>query len=116
MAPPEELIHDRGLFETLLAEMHSVAPDLRSGAMFGCPAAYIGTRLAFCVYGDVVGVKLPAAAAARLMASGKATAFRPYGRVPMKEWVELRVTRATAAAAAPVLAVAIDYARNLEEG
>jgi hypothetical protein len=116
MAPPEELIHNRALCETLLAEMRGVAPDLRSGSMFGCPAAYIGKRMAFCVYGDVVGVKLPAAAAAQLMASGRAAAFRPYGRVPMKEWVELRATDATSAAAAPILAVAIAYARNLEEG
>jgi hypothetical protein len=60
-------------------------------------------------------VKLPAAVAARLLAAGKADAFKPYGRVAMKEWVELHVTQATAAAAAPVLAVAIDYARHLKE-
>ena len=60
-------IHDRALFDALVAHMRVTEPELRIGSMFGCPAAFLGRRLAFCVFGAAVGVKVPAVEAARLI-------------------------------------------------
>ena len=106
--------HDRTLLDALVAHMRAVEPEIRTGAMFGCPAAFVGRRLAFCVYGQGIGAKLPQAEAARLIASGEATAFRPFGRPAMKEWVELRAEPGEALRMAPILALAVRYARDME--
>ena len=49
----------------LLVRALSVAatPDLREGRMFGCPAVYVGRRMAACVLGSEVGLRLHAATA-----------------------------------------------------
>ena len=73
----------------------------------------MGRRLAFCVYGQGIGAKLPQAEAARLIASGEATAFRPFGGPAMKEWVELRAEPGEALRMAPILALAVRYARDM---
>ena len=39
-----------------------------------------------CVYGDQVGLKLPAARVEELLRSGYVP-FRPIGKPPMREWV-----------------------------
>jgi hypothetical protein len=80
--------------------------------MFGCPAAFVGSHLAFCVYGSGIGIKLPADKAAHLVENGRAFAFQPYGRSAMREWVEVRITRERVADLAPVLIDAIEYARD----
>lgn len=103
--------HDRALFEILLSHQREIDPELRAGSMFGCPAAFAGSSLAFCVYGDVVGAKVPEDEAARLIAAGEATAFRPYDRQAMKEWIELRTTHAEAHKLTQILAVAVRHAR-----
>ena len=107
-----EPAHNRSLFETLVAQMGAVEPETRVGAMFGCPAAFVGRRMVFCVYGEGVGVRLPHVDAARLIAFRQATAFRPFGRPPMKEWVELRVEPGDVLRIAPILALALRYARE----
>ncbi len=83
--PDDKPVHDRTLFDALVARMRPIEPAMRVGTMFGSPAVYLGRRMAFCVFGAEIGVKLPEAEAARLIASGSASAFRPYGRAPMKE-------------------------------
>ena len=105
--------HDRTLLDTLVTHMRAVEPGIRIGAMFGCPAVFVGRRMAFCVYGEGIGAKLPQAEAARLIASGQATAFRPFGRPAMKEWVELRAEPGEALQMAPILTLAVRYARDL---
>jgi hypothetical protein len=102
------------LFETLIDHVRMVDPALRTGAMFGCPAAYVGRRMAFCVYGDAVGAKLPQADAARLIEAGTAESFRPYGKPAMKEWIALRDGRSDPLAVFAVLDLAIRYARALD--
>jgi hypothetical protein len=89
-----------------------VEPGIKVGAMFGCPAAFVGRRMAFCVHGQGIGAKLPQADAARLIASGEATAFRPFGRPPMEERVEPPAGPDEAPRAAPILALAVRYARE----
>ncbi len=108
-----EPAHDRTLLDTLVAHMRTVEPGIRVGVMFGCPAAFVGRRMAFCIYGQGIGAKLPQADAARLIASGEATAFRPFGRPAMKEWIELRTEPSEALRVAPILTLAVRYAREL---
>ena len=113
MAKRPEPARNRTLLDTLVAHMGAVEPEIRVGAMFGCPAAFVGRRMALCVYGEGVGAKLPQVDAARLIASGQATAFRPFGRPAMKECVELRAEPGEVLRIAPILALALRYAREL---
>lgn len=106
-------IHDRALFDALVAHMRVTEPELRIGSMFGCPAAFLGRRLAFCVFGAAVGVKVPAVEAARLIESGTATAFRPYGRPPMREWIEVQARPDDVPRLESILASALRYARGV---
>jgi len=82
--------------------------------MFGCPAAYIGRRMAFCVYGDAIGAKLPQTQAADWIARGAAIAFRPDGRPALKEWIQLRVAANPLTDIESALEQALDYARQLD--
>ncbi|WP_259294994.1 hypothetical protein [Paraburkholderia sp. DHOC27] len=106
------LLHDRGLFDVAFAHVRDLDPSVHEGAMFGCPAAFVGTHMAFCVYGSGLGIKLPAERAAALVAMGRAFAFQPYGRAPMREWVEIRITRDRIAEIVGVLIASIEYARQ----
>lgn len=65
------------------------APGVRRGRMFGHPAYYVKGRMFACVYGDVVGLKLPEQAAAALVARGDAQPFQPHGKRRMREWIQL---------------------------
>lgn len=80
--------------------------------MFGCPAVFLGRRMAFRVFDRAVGAKVPAAQAAQLIPSGAATAFRPYGRRAMREWIELRATPDDVPRSAPILALALRCAKD----
>jgi hypothetical protein len=105
-------VHDRALFDAMVVKMRIAEPGIRVGAMFGCPAVFVGRRMAFCVYGSAIGVKIPQADAARLIASRMAAAFRPYGRPPMKEWIELQATAADFGKVVPILTLALRYAKG----
>ncbi|MFZ4809276.1 MAG: hypothetical protein ACOYLQ_18645 [Hyphomicrobiaceae bacterium] len=82
---------DRALVERLVAILSTETDGLRTGTMFGWSAAYAGRKLAFCVRGSIIGMKLPAAEAQRLILASEAAPFRPYGKPPMREWVEVPV-------------------------
>jgi hypothetical protein len=107
-----KVARDRMLFDALVAHMRGIEPELRVGAMFGSPAAFMGKRMAFCVFESGVGAKVPEADAARLIASGTATPFRPYGKPAMKEWIELQAGRADVPRLVPVLSLALQFAKN----
>ncbi|WP_374330748.1 hypothetical protein [Aestuariivirga sp.] len=102
--------HDRTLFESLLAEAQRRNPDVRSGAMFGSPALFLGRRMVGCVFGANIGLKLPAAAVASAIAAGSASAFRPYGKPAMREWLEIPGTSLFANLA--LLDLAIQFAER----
>lgn len=110
MAPPTT--HDRALFETLLAEARLRNPEVRSGAMFGSPALFLGRRMVGCVFGPNIGLKLPAAAVASAIAAGTASAFRPYGKPAMREWLEIPGTSLSANLA--LLDLALKFAKRAE--
>jgi hypothetical protein len=105
-------LHDVGLFDAVFACVQDKDPSLHTGAMFGCPAAFVGSQLAFCVYGSGIGIKLPAERAAMLVDAGRAFAFQPYGRSAMREWIEIRIPRERVGEIASVLLEAVDYARH----
>jgi hypothetical protein len=113
MPAPYRPTHDRTLFDRLVDGVRASEPELRVGAMFGCPAAFVGRRLAFCVYGDVVGARIPEGEAARVIAAGEAATFRPYGRPAGKQWVALRTEPEGAQAIAPILGLAVRHAKDL---
>ncbi len=79
--------HDKQLFDALLAAARTIDPAIRGGYMFGCPAIFYGHKMAACVFGDKISLKLPAALADATLASGRAVPFAPYGRAVMREWI-----------------------------
>ena len=78
-----------------LRALLAVYPEVREGRMFGHPAWFVGRRMFACVYGEGVGLKLPEAEATALLKRAGVVRFQPYGKAPMREWVQ--VTRARAA-------------------
>jgi hypothetical protein len=76
------------------------------GHMFGHPALYARGKLAVCVYGDGIGLKLPAERVAELLESGRAKPFQPYGKSRMRDWVHL--SAGSAAALDEVAAVIVE--------
>ncbi|MFN2461169.1 MAG: hypothetical protein ABR591_10840 [Candidatus Velthaea sp.] len=52
-------------------------PAVRRGAMFGCPAAFVGRKMAFCVYRGSVGAKVRESVATALRGRGVVQYFQP---------------------------------------
>lgn len=52
--------------------------------MFGCPALYVGRKLALCVYEDRIGMRVPEVVATRAKSTKRAGAFTPK---LMREWI-----------------------------
>ena len=63
--------------------------DVRQGSMFGCPAWFVGRRLFVCVYGEVVGLKLPAPVVSELEHAPGFIPFQPMGKPRMREWIAI---------------------------
>ena len=80
---------DRTLFEVLLAEARLRNPEARAGAMFGSPAVFVGRKLAACVLGGKIGMRVPVSVASRSVEQGRAGVFRPHGKPAMREWIEI---------------------------
>lgn len=78
---------------TLFAELQALCADdpihTRAGKMFGCPALYVGRKMAMCVYEDSIGMRVPEPVATQAKAAGRAGAFTPYGKKPMREWISV---------------------------
>lgn len=89
-------------------------PGVRTGTMFGYPAYYVGRRLLACHYGGKVGIKVPVALAQSFIRTGRARAFRPYGKARMREWLAITWKCALERrSAASVLRAAVAYAKEL---
>lgn len=104
------LKHDRKLFDALLDFARTVDPAVRGGSMFGCPAAFHGRKMAACVYGGKIGLKLPEELAKATLASGRAVPFTPYGKAKMREWIMLAADGGELDKIGDLLASAIAYA------
>ena len=107
---PVALQHDKHLFEALLNVARKIDPAVRGGSMFGCPAAFHGRKLAACIYGDTIGLKVPETLAKASLASGRAVPFTPYGKPNMREWIMLATCRDELDTIADLLAAALAYA------
>ena len=55
--------------------------------MCGRPALYVRRKLALCAYEDRIGTRVPEAVAVRAKSTKRASAFTPYGKKPMREWI-----------------------------
>jgi len=108
---PAKLKHDRRLFEALLDNALKLDPAMRGGSMFGCPAAFYGRKMAACVYGDQIGLKVPEELAVSTLESGRAVPFTPYGKAKMREWIMLAASAGELEKIADLLAAAIAYAK-----
>ena len=86
---PEKIVHDQALYEELAARAEALAPAVRRAKMFGSPALYMGRKLAASVFGEDVVLHVPEEIALREKAEGRASAFRPYGKQEMREWIAL---------------------------
>jgi TfoX/Sxy family transcriptional regulator of competence genes len=87
-------------------------PDARRGQMFGHPAYYVNGKMFACAYGGVIGLKLPEALAADLIARGRAEPFQPYGKRKMREWVQLPCDEASLHEHRDALQASYDFVRN----
>lgn len=81
--------------ERIVAGLVKDLPGVRPGKMFGFPAFYAGRKLFACIYGEGVGLKLPEQTVRALLLVPHIVPFQPYGKPPMREWVEIRRSKAT---------------------
>ncbi|WP_321969115.1 hypothetical protein [Paraburkholderia tropica] len=108
------LLHDRDLFDAVLIHVRKLDPTVREGTVFGYPAVFIGRRVASCVYGSGIGIRLPPGFAQLLVERGSVFYFQPYGRSVMREWVEMRIARDRLEEITSVLSVSIRFVRTLD--
>ncbi len=95
----------------VLADMLDGRPDTRPGLIFGFPAFYAGGKLAACLYGTGVGLRVPPAEASDLRGA-PTPAFEPYGKV-MRAWSFLEpATPGELRGEAAVLEAAIERAKR----
>jgi hypothetical protein len=90
-------------------------PDLREGKMFGSPALYVGRRMACCVFGHEVGLRVPIELAEAARAVGRARDFTPNGRVPMREWIAVNLPPDQLPTAIDLISEALAFARRNNE-
>lgn len=64
-------------------------PGVRRGQMFGVPAYFAGRKMFACIYGDGIGMKLPAATVSKQLQQPGFSPFQPYGKPKMREWLAL---------------------------
>jgi hypothetical protein len=103
--------HSKALREDVW-HLLSVHPGISSGQMFGCPAFFLGRRMVACIYGDQVGVKLPATRVEEVLAQADTEPFQPYGKSRMREWVAVRYRSGEPNAFAGLLDEAVAYASS----
>jgi hypothetical protein len=108
--PSEPLVHDKALFDLLLDTARRIDPEVRIGSMFGCPAIYHGRKMATCVYGKDIGMRVPKDVALENVSAGRAAPFQPYGKPAMKEWIKLEGGAAALASGRDLIAAAIAFA------
>jgi len=58
------------------------------GAMFGVPAFLVDGRVFACVWGDGVGLRLPTETAQTVVGLMGLKSFTPFGRSPMRGWIQ----------------------------
>jgi hypothetical protein len=108
--PAKPIVHDKALFDLLMETARRIDPEIRTGSMFGCPAIYHGRRMATCVYGNDIGLRVPKDVAFENVSAGRAALFQPYGKPAMKEWIKLEGGAADLASKRDLIAAALAFA------
>ncbi|MEI6648491.1 MAG: hypothetical protein WCO08_02495 [Actinomycetes bacterium] len=111
----KKVAHNQELFKEYFEAMVKMHPNLRQGSMFGCPAVYVEDTLAFCVFENDLGVKIPADLATSLIESGTAIRFQPYGKRPMKEWVQLSGGKNSFKPNLKILSQSVEFVRGIKK-
>lgn len=88
----EKPSHNINLYVDLLGVVTELSYSIREGKMFGCPALYVGRKMALCVYEDCIGMRVPEDIAIRAKSLHRAVPFTPYGKKPMREWIAVEPT------------------------
>lgn len=81
--------HNVNLYTELVDLVSEWPIPVREGKMFGCPALYVGRKMALCVYEDSVGLRVPEEIAVHAKSSRRAVCFTPHGKKPMREWIAI---------------------------
>lgn len=107
-----QIVHNQDLFIALLEKSKWIDPQVRKGNMFGCPAVFHGKRMAVCVYGELLGLKVPEHIATSCIDNGTAISFQPYGKRKMREWIAIRGGLDVLDTHIDLITTAIAYAEN----
>jgi TfoX/Sxy family transcriptional regulator of competence genes len=106
------LQHNKALFDAIYEHARTIEPKVTRGAMFGSPAIFVGRKMAACVFGNEVALKIPAELANVVIASRRATHFTPHGEPKMREWVSLAASESSLDGNSDLLASALSYAKT----
>lgn len=109
--PKRAIQHDMRLFDALYEQACVLEPDARRGAMFGSPPIFVGSKMAGCVFGNEIALKLPSSIATAIIDTGRAAHFTPYGKPKMREWVSLRISHTGDEDLTDLLSCALSYAK-----
>ncbi|MFV0373953.1 TfoX/Sxy family protein [Microbacterium sp.] len=111
VAAPPPVRHDLELYEQLAEHVEALAPDVTRRRMFGSPALCVGRKMAVCVFGDAMGMRVPQPLAAEALESGRALPFQPHGKSRMREWVMITGGEDAIEPNSDLILAAVDYAR-----
>ena len=85
-------VHNMNLYTELVGLISELSISSREGKMFGCPALYVGRKMALCVYEDCIGMRVPENIAIKAKSLQRAVPFQPYDKKPMREWIAIEPT------------------------
>lgn len=114
MEPDEKTVHDRDVYERLLVVARDLNPDVRESKMFGSPAVFHGRKMALCVFGNEIGMKVPEEIANEARQAADVMDFQPYGKSRMREWIKIPGSAEAMDQHRDLLLEAILYAERLD--
>lgn len=82
--PAEKPAHNLDLYAQLAELVFGMSFSIRQGKVFGCPALYVGRKMALCDYEDCIGMRVPEDIAVKAQSLRRAVPFTPYGKKPMR--------------------------------
>jgi hypothetical protein len=80
---------------------------------FGCPAFFVKRRMAACVHGERIALRLPQLSVAALMKTPGCSSFQPYGRGPMQRWLAFEASSPALASLEDLFQEAVSFANEL---
>jgi hypothetical protein len=84
--------HNMKLYIELVRVISALPISIKEGKMFGCPALYVGRKMALCIDADCIGMRVPEDIAVKAKSLHRAVPFTPYGKKPMREWIAIEPT------------------------